>query len=338
VAEDSADETLKALRQSVEKLRQLSLQPPVQKLGVILAESKSGSTGAEGTKSPDLPHSLPAGLQSREFPRLFDLLNLVRQGCWVDDCEKVCSMLGLSPRIPPASLSYPYVTEEVTSSARFSNSVEAILQCTVAALREGPLTREALVEKTRYQRKRISSALGPYLGLGLLLLPATLRTCPDIDKVIIRSSPGSNMTVVRNIRLEAAGFAINAFCEYYWEVRKLRMLLQALAGQACNSKDTGKTEQRVKSGSGSRTGTRIGAHAQSRGSHRKNSRSVTTSGNTQHSPHADPGPTCSYLLKTEFAGQRLDELRRGEGKWKEIHRKEEMVAKTLATFTGNPSS
>lgn len=349
------------------------------------ANDRQAMSGAIQEREDGPPRLLPRETHLRGFPRAFDLLNLVRQGCWVDDSEELCARLGMPPDIPSAALSYPYVTDEVASSARFGNSVEAILQCTIAALREGPLTREVLVERTRYQRKRISSALGPYLGLGLLLLPATLRACSDIDRVVLRSSPGSNMTVVRNVRLEAAGFAINTFCRYYSEIRRLRVLLQALVGHTgapqrgareggigidagrgmgmeggvensgslrpgsggvglggCEDgrgggegggEGDGQGERSSRGGRSSRKGPPGGAAYATRSS------PTSAAAHESHAAHASHiVPPCPYFLKVEFASQRLDELRRGEGKWKEIHRKEAAALKSRITFAGNPGS
>lgn len=143
---------------------------------------------------------------------LFLLLNLSADSFWVDDILQ----------------NYPNRTRRTDGSARYNNSVENINRIVAQVLRDGPQTRECIVEKTSFQRRRLSSALAPMFATGLLVEPESIKLsrCFNDGQLLSSHSGGTNLLVTRNRRMEAACIGISSFIRYYLCLRSFRTAME----------------------------------------------------------------------------------------------------------------
>jgi hypothetical protein len=134
----------------------------------------------------------------------FHLLDVVASGAFPED------LAGLQGN---SKLTYPIV--HASGRKRSENSVEVIVAKCLAALRSQPLSRAALCESTGFQRRRLSSALSPFRGAGLIYL--TAGTGP------------TGARLARDTRAETAAFAVSHFYRYFLFMQRLHATLEPLA-------------------------------------------------------------------------------------------------------------
>ncbi|GKT36792.1 hypothetical protein ADUPG1_009694, partial [Aduncisulcus paluster] len=134
----------------------------------------------------------------------FVLLNIISNGIPADSFKNLYDS---------SMLEYPKLTPIDKRGARYAQSVESIVSSVATALCSGKMSREDIVSVTGHQRRRLSSALGPVLGLGVFV------------EVIGRGAP----KIARNFRLEAISFTITSFIQYLYNLRKLSKLLKTIA-------------------------------------------------------------------------------------------------------------
>ncbi|KAG9394866.1 hypothetical protein J8273_0073 [Carpediemonas membranifera] len=166
-------------------------------------------------------------------PPDFTLLNMVQTGYRADDkafADAVRAMHEQTGMFKPISEQLGYLGDCIfplesameDRSIRHNQSVETIICRVVHALRNGPLTREELVQKTKFERRRLSSALGPFKGAWLLA-----ETTEQSKRATIKLG--------RNYRLEAVSFQISEYIRYFHRlvetVTRLEAEAQALADE-----------------------------------------------------------------------------------------------------------
>ncbi|GIQ81380.1 hypothetical protein KIPB_002330 [Kipferlia bialata] len=199
----------------------------LEKMDVAIPEDiKEASTGPCVMRALGKKLTMPGGL--------FALSDLVRSGLFADSFQVASDTPGDTDRLLPFNtngstvLTYPILTPEEERSSRYAHSVERIQVRLLRALRHGPQSREQLVKSTGFQRRRLSSALGPTKGAGLLV-----DCIPDIhatdEGVVLEyvSAVSSSVSLGRAPRLEVVFFAVNSWARYLLALRALRKSVEA---------------------------------------------------------------------------------------------------------------
>ncbi len=159
------------------------------------------------------------------------LLNLIANGHMADDttfADVVRELNAVRPLPTIASrLShqgakiFPVESAMDDRSIRHQHSVETIICRVVAALRQGACSREELVNRTKFERRRLSSALGPYKGSQLLYE--------------VEMTARAGIKLGRNFRLEGITFHVGEYVRYFLRLVEVANLMEAEATRLAES-------------------------------------------------------------------------------------------------------